>query len=687
MDNAHFRFSSDILRRLGEELNPSVEHGIVELAKNAYDADATEFTVTLQSVEKPGGTLVITDNGEGMNVDEIKGGWLVIGQSRKSGIKRTSKGRIPAGYKGLGRLAALRLGENATVITRPKSQQTQHELTIDWKAFDKARLVEDVDLSIITAPRPSGSEQGTEVRIEKLRSPVSQPEVRRLARALILLADPFEDTESSFKPELVAPEFEDIAKLVKTRYLGEADYHLIAKLDARGRASASVVDWKGKVLFRTAHKGLAIDREGKRYDCPSARFDFWNFILRKETFIGRTAKLQDVRAWLEEVGGVHLYQNELRVSPYGNPENDWLDINLRRVQSPEERPSTNNSIGKILVQDENFKLIQKTDRSGFIETETFRELKAFANDALEWMARQRIAVANKRRERQRTAAPGKVRAAKERLEKAIQTAPKGSRKKLRKAVQAYERQAGREVESLKKDVQLYRTLSTAGITAATFAHESSGNPIKVIHQAINAIQRRAQQELDAKYDSVLGKPVAAIIKSIDTLGVLSAATLSLIDHDKRRATAVNLHKVIKDLLETFDPFLKGRDITLDLDLAESKPHVSGSEAAIESVLTNLINNSVAAFESAATRARKLRIETSVEDNQFLLTVTDNGPGIKGIAKKDIWLPGITTRPHGTGLGLTIVRDTVADLGGDVDALVKSKLGGAQIMVKLPLVST
>src|SRR6266853_4313471 len=156
MDNAHFRFSSDILRRLGEELNPSVEHGIVELAKNAYDADATEFTVTLQSVEKPGGTLVITDNGDGMNVDEIKGGWLVIGQSRKSGLKRTGKGRIPAGYKGLGRLAALRLGETATVITRPKSQDTQHELTIDWKAFDKARLVEDVDLSIITTPRPSG---------------------------------------------------------------------------------------------------------------------------------------------------------------------------------------------------------------------------------------------------------------------------------------------------------------------------------------------------------------------------------------------------------------------------------------------------------------------------------------------------------------------------------------------------
>jgi signal transduction histidine kinase len=688
MSRAHFRFSSEILRRLGEELNPSIEHGIVELAKNSYDADATEFTVTLQSVEKAGGTLIITDNGDGMSVDDLRNGWLVIGQSRKSGTKRTKRGRITAGYKGLGRLAALRLGEKAGVIARPKAtQEIQHKLTINWKAFEKAALVEDVNLRIATMPRPPNTGQGIEIRIEKLRSPVSQAEVRRLARALILLADPFEDTENSFKPVLVAPEFEEIARLVKTRYLRDADYHLSAKLDARGRASASVVDWKGKTIFKTSHKALAGDRENRKYNSPPAQFDFWNFLLTKDTFVGRAAKLQDVRAWLEEVGGVHLFQNDLRVSPYGNPENDWLDINLRRVQSPEERPSTNNSIGKIVVHDENFKLIQKTDRSGFIETESFRELKSFASDALEWMARQRIFVANKRREKQRKTAPAKAEKAKERLEEAIQTAPRGTRRKLRKAVQAYDQQKGREVESLRKEVQLYRTLSTAGITAATFAHESSGNPIKIIQQSINAIQRRAEQHLDKKYDSLLGKPVAAIIRSVDTLGVLSQATLSLIDHDKRRVISVRLHDVIKSILETFDPFLRGRDITVDLDLAEADPRVRSSEAAIEAILTNLINNSVAAFEVAGTRARRLRIATSTEDSRFLLTVIDNGPGIIGVTKKDIWLPGVTTRPHGTGLGLTIVRDTVTDIGGDVDALAKSKLGGAQITIKLPLVST
>ena len=145
---AHFRFSSDILRRLGEELNPSIEHGIVELAKNAYDADATEFTVKLSNVEKSGGTVIVTDNGDGMTPNDIRDGWLVIGQSRKGSIKRTPRGRIPAGYKGLGRLAALRLGETAIVITRPKRSALQSKVEIDWTAFDNAALVEDVGLDI-----------------------------------------------------------------------------------------------------------------------------------------------------------------------------------------------------------------------------------------------------------------------------------------------------------------------------------------------------------------------------------------------------------------------------------------------------------------------------------------------------------------------------------------------------------
>ena len=596
-NSANFRFSTDILRRLGEELNPSFEHGVVELAKNSYDADATAFTVRLYNAEKPGGSVVVTDNGAGMTPEDIRGGWLVIGQSRKSAKKRTPSGRIPAGYKGLGRLAALRLGRKASVITRPQSiKDIEYRVDIDWNAFDRVTVIEDVALNIAVTKRPPKAQVGTEIIVSDLRSSVSRVEVRRLARSLLLLADPFGDSPNSFRPVLIAPEFEDIAKLVETGYLVDADYHLSAKVNSAGRASASVLDWKGRALFKASHKQLAASRGGEPYSCPATQFDLWAFLLNNTTFIGRSSTLKDIRAWLEEVGGVHLYQNELRVSPYGNPGNDWLDINLRRAQSPEERPSTNNSIGKLSVLDEDFQLIQKTDRSGFIETEAFKELREFAQDALEWMARERLTVANKRREQQRRQAAPKAEKAKAVLEKAISTAPKPAQGRLRRAMEAYDTQKEREVGILKKEVQLYRTLSTAGITAATFAHESSGNPIKVIHQSINAIQRRGKEQLAGKYDASFAKPVNAIIKSIDTLGVLSSATLSLIDHDKRRMSRVDLHQVINSVIKLFDPFLKGRDVDLKLTLDPGAPFIRGSEAAFESILTNLINNSISAFE-------------------------------------------------------------------------------------------
>ena len=63
----NFRFSANILRRLGEELNPSPSRGLVELAKNAYDADALNCAIELRNVEKPGGVITIIDDGDGMD--------------------------------------------------------------------------------------------------------------------------------------------------------------------------------------------------------------------------------------------------------------------------------------------------------------------------------------------------------------------------------------------------------------------------------------------------------------------------------------------------------------------------------------------------------------------------------------------------------------------------------------------
>lgn len=685
MSNVQIRFATDILRRLGEELNPSPDKGIIELVKNAYDADARTCTIELINTDQPGGSVKVTDDGDGMGAQDIENGWLVIGRSGKSSNQRTRRGRVPAGSKGLGRLAALRMGSSAYLTTFPRAEKTtQYDLLIDWKEFEDVEHVDEVTLSIEKSSCPERIKSGSEIYLEDLNNRIGRLDVKRLARELVLLADPFGDDPEGFKPQLKAKEYSDLEAIVQTRYFGDAEYHLIASIDNTGTAKACVVDWRGEELFSADNDELTVSRDDKQYRCSVVKFDLWVYILNRSTFLTRSSTLGEVRTWLQEFGGVHLYHNGLRVMPYGNPGNDWLEMNLRRVRSPEERPSTNTAIGRVRVFDTENLLVQKTDRSGFIEGDAFLEMKSFAQDAMEWMAKRRLEVAEKRRARARTDAPKKTSRSKQDLNAAISRVPTESQQLLTDAVDAYDRSRDREVQNLQKEVQLYRTLSTAGITAATFAHESSANPIKSITMSIDAIERRARKALRNTYDRLFLKPVQGINRAIASLEVLGAATLKLVDHEKRRISHVDLHSVIESVIETFQPFLEGRNVKVELCLCDGAPFLSGSEAAVESIVTNLINNSLTAFEHSTTEARMILLRTEVDGGDFRLRVLDNGPGIDGIPKKDIWLPGQTTRKNGTGLGLTIVRDAVKDLGGEVDAFERSKLGGAEIRIDIPI---
>jgi C4-dicarboxylate-specific signal transduction histidine kinase len=147
---------------------------------------------------------------------------------------------------------------------------------------------------------------------------------------------------------------------------------------------------------------------------------------------------------------------------------------------------------------------------------------------------------------------------------------------------------------------------------------------------------------------------------------------------------VEVHKRIESVLSTFTPFLKDRDVKPRTEFGGGAPYLQGTDAALESIVTNLLNNSVAAFERGGTGAREVVFRTELMGRTLVLRVLDTGPGIEDVDMKDIWSPGITSQPNGTGLGLTIVRDAVTDLGGSVSALAHGELGGAEFRLELPL---
>lgn len=672
------RFSSDILKRLGEELNPGIDKSILELVKNSYDADADNCTIDLHKNESTGTyTLCITDDGDGMTPEEINNGWLVLGHSQKT-KEKTPKGRIPAGSKGLGRLAALRMGTSVELSTVSKNTpQFSSNLLINWEDYDKESIVDNVELEIIEKENSSGK-KGTSVIINGITQHIYWGEIKKLAKELILLSDPFGDTPSAFNPILISEEFTEFNNLVKKRYFNEATYHVVASLASKNQYSIFVKDWKGNNIFETT-----TDLPEANYNTVNLKFELWIFVLNSTAFVSREVTITDIRIWLKEFGGISFYQNGIKVAPYGDEGNDWLELNLQRAKSPEERPSTNTVIGRVVVEDNEELLHQKTDRSGFIENEAFFELKKFCTDVLNWVANRRLELAEQRRAQARIETPIESDVQKEKVIELFK-AEKFDREETKKAFQAYETAKQKEIETLKKDILLYRTLSTAGIEAATFAHEMQTEHIKNIYLYKATINNIVTQHVETPYKERILKQIEHLELALSALDVSSTATLSIIKHEKRKIEKIDVQKIINSVVTNFDDFYKTKNTKVLVNKIEDNLNIFGTISSIECIIINLITNALTALEKKENERKIVEINFEIIDsNTFSLIVSDNGNGLEDIDEKDIWLPGRTTKINGTGLGLTIVRDTVKDLGGTCSVVSTGKLGGADFITILP----
>jgi len=680
-------FAPEILRRLGEELVPHPDQGIIELVRNAYDADATTCLVQLNNVDDMGGSITVIDNGNGMTKAEIANGWLVLGRSSKNRKQQTRLGRTPAGDKGLGRLAALRLGTTAVLRTRPRTRPgREYSLVLDWNIFDASPIVEQVPLKIESTA--TTDPPGTTVELLNLRVRLRRTDVHRLARALLLLSDPFESA-TGFRPSLSAPSFSELEKLVRSAYFDDVEYRVHAELDKKGFARAEILDWRGTVLRSADHGRLVQRARPKRtgpYNAPSATFDLWAFNLSGEAFSTRSAGVSEVREWLAEVGGVHVYQHELRVPPYGDAGVDWLDMNLRRVRSPEARPSTNNSIGRVVVADDE-SLVQKTDRTGFVQNEAFTELRAFAIDVLDWVATERLRDAERRREAAKHRAERESRSTETDAETVAETLAVSGSTEAAAAFRRYQSALRTQLESLREDVILYRTLGTVGTTTAAFAHESV-KPAGRIEQASKLIRSRGRRRFGDDFDAAVGDQIDAVIRAARMLGRWARLPLHLLRRNNRRASAFDLSDVIDEVADVLAPFFEEAHISLAYKRSDQAFPLYGPPAAVEAILMNLVINSITALmQSPPTgNLRTIAIDCSQVSAEYVeLTVSDSGPGIAEIDLDEIWLPGRTTREDGTGLGLTIVRDSITDLGGTISVSeTAGPLGGAQFTVTFPL---
>jgi signal transduction histidine kinase len=176
----HFDVHPSVVYQLGEGLISDAIQALIELVKNAYDADAgyakiridTQGTLDIPGAIYPskGGRIVIEDDGCGMDENTIRNGWLLISNRAKRTLKEEKKttpgGRTPLGDKGLGRLGAQRLGENIEIFTKSKGNAAFH-FAFSWLDFATAPTLNDVDVHLSSCD--FSQKHGTHIVISNLK--------------------------------------------------------------------------------------------------------------------------------------------------------------------------------------------------------------------------------------------------------------------------------------------------------------------------------------------------------------------------------------------------------------------------------------------------------------------------------------------------------------------------------------
>jgi signal transduction histidine kinase len=212
----HFRIDAHAVIQLGEELITDAEQALLELVKNAYDADSLWCKIEINTAhsgtylrkepprkkspssdtsdedmgdsgksESPStdpeyrsvelfGSIKISDGGLGMSFEQIRDSWLVVSTSVKrpeSGTLKalTRMGRTPVGDKGLGRLGTMRLGDLLRITTSVKGAAEKHEITVWLSDFKEGYLLDDVPVDLRVLPNDGGN-QGTTVEVIGLRN-------------------------------------------------------------------------------------------------------------------------------------------------------------------------------------------------------------------------------------------------------------------------------------------------------------------------------------------------------------------------------------------------------------------------------------------------------------------------------------------------------------------------------------
>jgi signal transduction histidine kinase len=650
-----FQVKPRLLTLLGDQLIRDANLAVFELVKNAYDADASSCSVALEHPEDTSkARIVVKDNGSGMDEETLKNIWMVIATDfrflqRKNNTRSNQFNRYPLGEKGLGRLSIHKLGRLIQLVTRVQDGR-ELIMQFDWDRIESAENLDQASVKLQTREPEvfKGKMHGTQFEITRLRENWSRGEVRRLHRAVNSLCSPFKGP-TDFDVTLSTPGKEEWLKGMFT----SEDANLCAIYHVRGAFEGAEASFEYKFIPPPGYEKklvsrkqtlsrVALEKKSGRgttkldlspHRIGKVEFDFWLFDRDPVVLRAVTEDIKGLKDYLDENGGIRIYRDGIRVYDFGEPGNDWLNLDLRRVNTPTVRTSNNQVLGALrLDATASSDLREKTNREGFIESSAFSDFR----DAVVCVLTQVEAEKSKDQKRLREAiGKGKGKKVFEKLSEIREILErKGMLTELEPALKAAE-----------KEMEVYRDqllhAAVPGLTIGMMLHGAE----KILDELRLATTR--------------GGNIERIGELVERLYRAMRPVTNLLKNPNPAKTSASV--LIKEAIFSTELRLQRHRISLVNAMESGLPDflIQGSKQMLIASITNLIDNSIHWLESKRPIKKLLYIGTTNElEGGPAVIIADNGPGFGQDDPDDLVTPFFTRRSGGMGLGLYIVSEVM-----------------------------
>jgi hypothetical protein len=425
----NIKAKSHILSLLGDELIGSDSLAIFELVKNAYDADAEEVLVNFINLNQEGQKIVIEDDGHGMSKQIIQDVWLTIGTDFKRGKNRkesTKFKRVSFGNKGVGRLAVHKLAKRIILETQAEGEINSSRLTIDWvELIASKEYIQDLEVDIEDVPYSLFEKRkGTRIILDKLTTKLwTKKALKDLVRRIDSIKNPFIDNPN-FSIRITANDYHNewIKEVTNSsEILKDSLYQFCFKIKNSNDNPDDFAKFLWRYSFNPPKQIKIRDRKSKNTQTVSFHIgelfkeldglnDYSRYLRNKDlknigTIKGRFyvfnqssailrqnfgGQINAVKQFIKESSGVKIFRDNIRVYNYGEPYDDWLGLDLDKIQRSGDHFGKKVTIGVIELdlKSSNEGLIEKTNREGFIDNIEFNRLQLLSKEVFNFFERE-----------------------------------------------------------------------------------------------------------------------------------------------------------------------------------------------------------------------------------------------------------------------------------------------------------